>query len=145
MKMMVFVKATPSSEAGAMPSKELFEDMTAYNDELVKAGIMRGGDGLRRTKYAKRVMFTPDGRKSYVDGPFAETKELVAGFWLWEVKSMEEAMHWIARCPAPMPGEECIVELRPFIEPEDFGEGYTPELQQKWAEQKAEAERQQRG
>jgi len=145
MKVLVFVKATPSSEAGAMPTKQLIEDMTAYNEELVKAGIMKLGDGLRPSKFGKRVVFSASGKKSYVDGPFAETKELVAGFWLWEVKSMDEAMQWIARCPAPMPGEESIIELRPFIQPEDFGVEFTPELQQKWADQQAEIDRQQRG
>ena len=145
MKVIVFVKATPGSEAGALPTQQLIEDMTAYNDELVKAGIMKGGDGLRPSKYGKRVLFSKDGRKSYVDGPFAETKELIAGFWLWEVKSMDEAMQWIARCPPPMPGEESIVEVRPFIQPEDFGVEFTPELQQRWNEQQAEIERQQRG
>ena len=131
MRVMVIVKATRNSEAGVLPRKELFEKMISYNEELVKAGIMKSGDGLKPSKFGKRVEFRLDGKKSVVDGPFAETKELIAGFWLWEVKSMDEALAWAKRCPDPMPGEEATLELRPFFEAEDFGAEFTPELQDK--------------
>jgi hypothetical protein len=127
MKVMVIVKATKNSEAGEMPSEALMTAMVAYNEELVKAGIMAGGDGLRPSSHGKRIQFRGEGRR-VVDGPFAETKELIAGFWIWQVKSMEEAVAWAKRCPNPMPGEEAELELRPFVEPEDFGEALTPEL-----------------
>jgi hypothetical protein len=128
---MVMVKATANSEAGVMPGKELIEKMMRYNEELVKAGIMKSGDGLKPSKFGKRVTFRPSGNKSVIDGPFAETKELIAGYWLWEVKSMDEAVAWVMRCPDPMPGEESDIEIRPFLEAEDFGAEFTPELQDK--------------
>jgi len=140
MRVMVIVKATPNSEAGVLPRKELFENMIRYNEELVKAGIMKNGDGLKPSKFGKRVTFRPNGKKSVTDGPFAETKELIAGFWLWEVKSMDEALEWVKRCPDPMPGEESDIEIRPFFEAEDFGAEFTPELQQKVGELRKEAE-----
>jgi hypothetical protein len=131
MKVMVFVKATPNSEAETLfkePEKmaKMFAEMGRYNEELVKAGIMKGGDGLKPSKYGKRIRFS-GAKRSVIDGPFAETKELVAGFWIWEVKSMEEAVEWAKKCPNPMPGEESDLEIRPFYEAEDFGEGFTPE------------------
>lgn len=128
MRVMVIVKATKGTEDGVMPSEKLLADMTTYNEELVAAGIMKGGDGLKPSKFGKRVTFSPGGKKTVTDGPFAETKELIAGYWLWEVKSMDEALDWVKRCPDPMPGEESTLEIRPFFEAEDFGAEFTPEL-----------------
>ena len=125
---MVIVKATKNSEAGKMPSEQLLTEMGKFNEELVKAGIMLAGDGLKPSSMGKRIRFS-GGKKTVVDGPFTETKELVAGFWIWQVKSMEEAIAWVRRCPDPMPGEESEIEIRPFFEAEDFGKEYTPELQ----------------
>jgi hypothetical protein len=126
MRVMVMVKATADSEAGAMPSEELLTAMGAFNEELVKAGVMLAGEGLHPSAKGKRVRFS--GRqRTVIDGPFAETKELVAGFWLWQVKSMEEAIEWVRRCPNPMPTESEI-EIRPVFEAEDFGAELTPEL-----------------
>jgi len=126
MRVMVLVKATEDSEAGAMPSTELIEAMFNFNQELVEAGIMQGGDGLKPSSEGKRVAFDGDSRK-VVDGPFPHISELVAGFWLWEVRDMEEALEWVRRCPNPMPGPS-EVEIRPLYEIEDFGEGMTGEL-----------------
>jgi hypothetical protein len=128
MRVMVFVKADEHSEAGEMPSEELLAAMMNYNEELVKAGIMRGGDGLQPSSKGVRIHFKGDER-TVIDGPFAETKELVAGYWIWEVKSMEEAIEWAKRCPNPMLGESDL-ELRPFFEAEDFGEALTPEIRE---------------
>jgi hypothetical protein len=118
---MVIVKATKNSEAGEMPSPELFEAMGKFNEELVEAGVMLAGDGLKPSRVGKRVRFA-NGKKSVLDGPFAETKELIAGYWIWQVRSMDEALEWARRCPNPMPGEESELELRPLFEMEDFGE-----------------------
>ncbi|HAH44656.1 YciI family protein [Gimesia sp.] len=128
MKVMVMVKATPGSEAGEMPSEQLLTDMGNFNEELVKAGIMLAGEGLHPSSRGARVRFS-DTNRTVMDGPFAETKELVAGFWIWQVKSMEEAIEWVKRCPNPMT-EESDIEIRPLFEPEDFGEEFTPELQE---------------
>jgi hypothetical protein len=126
MRVMVMVKATGDSETGAMPSEELLTAMGAFNEELVKAGVMLAGEGLHPSAKGKRVRFS--GRqRTVIDGPFSETKELVAGFWLWQVKSMEEAIEWVRRCPNPMPTESEI-EIRPVFEAEDFGAEFTPEL-----------------
>jgi hypothetical protein len=122
----VFVKATDDSEAGIMPSTELLEAMGKYNEELVNAGIMLGGDGLQPSVKGKRVVFDGPNR-SVIDGPFAETRELVAGYWLWEVKDMAEAVEWVKRCPNPMLGQSEI-EIRPVFEMTDFGEAMTPEV-----------------
>jgi hypothetical protein len=126
---MVMVKATPNSEAGAMPTEELITAMGRFNEELVKAGILLAGEGLHPSRRGKRVRFS-NGRKTVIDGPFAETKELVAGFWLWQVKSMDEALDWVRRCPDPMPGEESDIEIRPVLEAEDFGEEFTPQMRE---------------
>ncbi len=126
MRVMVFVKATKDSEAGAMPSTELLEAMGKFNEELVNAGIMLAGDGLKPSGNGKRVAFDGPSRK-VIDGPFAETRELVAGYWLWEVKDMAEAVEWVKRCPNPMPGPSEI-EIRPMYEMADFGEVLTPEV-----------------
>ncbi len=144
MRVMVMVKATKNSEAGLMPSEKLLTDMTKFNDELVKAGIMLAGEGLHPSSRGKRVRFS-NGKKTVIDGPFAETKELVAGYWLWQVRSMDEALEWLRRCPDPMPGEESEIEIRPVFEPADFGEAYTPELQALEARQRAEIERRHKG
>ncbi len=126
MRVMVMVKATDDSEAGAMPTPELLEAMMKYNDELAKAGVMLAGEGLRPSSKGKRVAF--DGaRRSVIDGPFAETRELVAGFWLWEVKDMAEAVAWVKRCPNPMPGPSEI-EIREVVEAGDFGEAMTEDM-----------------
>jgi len=126
MRFMVMVKATDDSEAGMMPSEELLTAMMKYNEELVKAGIMLGGDGLQPSSKGARVAF--DGAKrTVIDGPFAETKELVAGYWIWQVRSLEEAIEWVKRCPNPMPGPSEI-EIRPFYEMQDFGDIVTPEV-----------------
>jgi hypothetical protein len=126
MRVMVLVKATKDSEAGLMPSTELFEAMGKYNEELAKAGVMLAADGLKPSSQAKRVAF--DGaRRTVIDGPFAETKELVAGYWLWEVRDMDEAVEWVRRCPNPMPGPSEI-EIRPVYEMADFGDVLTPEV-----------------
>ena len=119
MRVMVIVKATENSEKGALPSAKLLEDMGKFNEELIKAGIMLAGDGLRPSSAAKRVLFG-SGKKAVVDGPFAETKELVAGYWIWQVRSIEEAVEWAKRCPEPMPNEDGVLEIRPLFEAEDF-------------------------
>lgn len=138
MRFMVMVKATKDSEAGAPPTQELLEAMMAYNEELVKAGIMKGGDGLQPSSKGARVQF--DGAKrAVVDGPFAETKELVAGYWLWECASLDKAIAWVKRCPNPMPGPSEI-EIRPLYELADFGEIVTPETAAQWDRLKAESE-----
>ncbi len=127
MRVMVIVKATERSEAGVLPNEALLTAMGKYNEELVKAGVLLAGEGLKPSSKGKRVVFTGD-KKSVVDGPFAETRELIAGFWLWQVRDMDEALEWARRCPAPMPGEESVLELRPIFEAEDFGAALTPEL-----------------
>ena len=131
MKVMVLVKASKDSEAGVMPSTELLTAMGKYNEELVKAGIMLAGEGLHPSSKAKRVRFSGT-RRSVIDGPFTESKELVAGFWLWQVRSMDEAVEWLKRCPNPH-NEECEVEIRPLFAPEDFGAELTPELKEQEA------------
>jgi hypothetical protein len=126
---MVILKATPNSESGVMPKMEDIEKTIRFNEEMTKAGILKSADGLKPSKFGKRLTFRPHRKPSITDGPFAETKELVAGYWIWEVKSMEEAMEWAMRIPDPSPGQESDVEIRPFFGPEDFGEEFTPELQ----------------
>jgi len=126
MRVMVIVKATKDSEAGVMPTTELLTAMGKYNEELVKAGIMLAGDGLKPTSQGKRVRFE-GSKRSVIDGPFTETKELIAGYWIWQVRSMEEAVEWLKRCPNPH-SEDCEVEIRPVFEAADFGENFTPEL-----------------
>ena len=140
MRVMVIVKGTKNSEAGKLPSEKLLNEMGKYNEELVKAGIMVGGDGLQPSVKGKRVVFS-GGKRTVVDGPFAEAKELVAGYWIWQVKSMDEALEWVRRCPDPMPGEEGVLELRPILEMEDFGENVTPEVRERDARLRAEIEK----
>jgi hypothetical protein len=139
MRVMVIVKATRESEAGEMPSEALLTAMGNFNEELVKAGIMLAGEGLHPSSRGKRVRFSGT-RRTVIDGPFAETKELIAGFWLWQVKSMEEAIEWVRRCPNPMPTESEI-EIRPVFEAEDFGAELTPELRAQEERQRAEIEK----
>jgi hypothetical protein len=128
MRFMVFVKATKDSEAGIMPSEQLLRDMGNFNEELVKAGVMLAGEGLQPSSKGARVRFSGD-KRTVIDGPFAETKELVAGFWIWKCKSLQEAIDWVKRCPNPMPGESDI-EIRQIFEVEDFGAELTPELRE---------------
>ncbi len=131
MKVMVAVKATKQSEAGEMPSEKLLSEMMAFNEALVKAGILLDGAGLHPSSKGARIRFSASG-KSVIDGPFSETNQLIAGFWVWQVKSMEEAIEWARRCPSPMPdSEESYLEIRPYFETEDFGAELTPELQQR--------------
>ena len=137
MRVMVMVKASKNSEAGALPDTKLLTEMGAFNDQLVKAGIMLAGDGLKPSSTGKRVRFSGT-KRTVVDGPFAETKELVAGYWIWQVRSMDEALEWVKRCPNPMPGEESEIEIRPVFEAEDFGESVTPELRAQEERQRAE-------
>ena len=125
MRVMVLVKATEDSEAGVMPTTEMFDAMGAFNEELVNAGIMQTGEGLKPTSAGRRVAFDGDSR-SVIDGPFGVTNELVAGFWIWEVKDLDEAVEWVKRAPNPMPGPSEI-EIRPFYEYEDFGDAMSPE------------------
>lgn len=138
MRVMVLVKASPESEAGEMPSEELLTQMGSFNEELVKAGIMLAGDGLHPTSKAKRIRFTGKQRK-VIDGPFAETKELVAGYWIWQVKSIDEAVEWLKRAPFDGGTE---IELRPVFEAEDFGAEYTSELRAKDEQLRVELETQ---
>ena len=137
MRVMVLVKADKDSEAGVMPSEQLLTDMGNFNEELVKAGVMLAGEGLHPSSKGKRVRFSGD-KKTVIDGPFAETKELIAGFWMWQVKSMDEAIEWIKRAPF----QETEIELRPVFEAEDFGAEFTPELREQEDRLRVEIERQ---
>jgi len=135
---MVIVKANKDTEAGVMPSEQLLKEMGNYNEQLVKAGIMLAGEGLHPTSKAVRIQFSGT-RRNVIDGPFAETKELIAGYWLWQVKSMQEAIDWAKRCPNPT-GEDSVLEIRPLFEAEDFGEEFTPELRQQEERIRTQAE-----
>ena len=141
MRFMILVKATKNSEAGVLPSQELLTAMMKYNEELTNAGIMLAGEGLQPSSKGARVRF--DGAKrTVIDGPFAETKELVAGFWLWQCKSREDAIEWVKRCPNPMPGEVSEIEIRQVFEAEEFGEEFTPELRKQEERLRAKSEQQ---
>jgi hypothetical protein len=140
MRVMVMIKATKNTEDGVLPTEQLVSDMMKFNEALVQAGVMLGGDGLKPTKFGKKMLFKGD-KRLLIDGPFTETKEVVAGYWVWQVKSMEEAIEWVRRVPHPMPGEDTEIEIRPFYEVEDFGEAATPELRAKEAELRAQSER----
>ena len=142
MRVMVMVKATDDSEAGVMPSAELLTAMGNYNEELIKAGVMLAGEGLHPSSKGKRVRFAGADR-SVIDGPFAETKELIAGFWILQVKDMDEAVEWVKRCPNPMPGESEI-EIRPVFEAEDFGDEFSPELREREQRMREQVESQSR-
>ena len=139
MRVMVIVKATPGSEAGEMPTQELLTAMGNYNEELVKAGLMQAGDGLHPSSKGKRVRFSGQDRTVF-DGPFAETKELIAGFWIWQVTSMDEAVEWVKRCPNPM-NEDSDIEIRPIFEADDFGAELTPQLKEQEERLRAGLER----
>jgi hypothetical protein len=141
MRVMVIVKADKSTEAGVMPSENLLAEMGNYNEQLVKAGIMQAGEGLKPSKDGARIHFA-GAKRTVIDGPFAETKELIAGFWMWKVKSMAEAIEWAKKCPNPT-GEESVLEIRPVFEAEDFGEEFTPELRAQEERLRGEIERQQ--
>ena len=138
MRVMVLIKATERSEAGEMPSQDLLEQMTAFNEELVKAGVMLAGDGLHPSSKGVRVEFS-GGERKVIDGPFTETKELLAGYWVWQVKSMDEATEWVKRIPNPE-GEHGVVEIRPVFEADDFGDELTPELREREARLRAQTE-----
>ncbi len=129
MRVMVLVRATKDSEAGTLPDEKLMSDMGKFNEELVKAGVMLAGEGLHPSSKGKRVRFS-GSKRTVADGPFAETKELIAGYWLWQVRSMEEAVEWLKRSPNPFPGVDSEVEIRPVYEAEDFGDEFTPELRE---------------
>lgn len=139
MRFMIIVKATKDSETGVMPDEKLLTEMGKYNEELVRAGVMLAGEGLHPSSKGARVRFS-GAQRTVIDGPFTETKELIAGFWLWQVRSLEEAIEWVKRCPNPMPGESEI-EIRQVFEAEDFGEEFTPELREQEKRVWAEAER----
>jgi hypothetical protein len=138
---MVIIKATENSEAGKLPGEKLLTEMGRFNEELVKAGVMLGGDGLKPSSAGMRVKLA-GGKRSVTDGPFAETKELIAGYWIWQVGSMDDALEWLRRCPDPMPGEESEIEIRPLFEMEDFGDEVTPELRESEARMRKALERQ---
>jgi hypothetical protein len=137
MRFMIIVKATKDSEAGVMPSEQLLTEMGKFNEELVNAGVMLAGEGLQPSSKGARVKFSGSTRTVF-DGPFAETKELIAGYWLWQVKSKEEAIEWVKRCPNPMPGEDSEIEIRQVFEAEDFGAEFTPELREQEERLRAE-------
>ncbi|HXF61477.1 MAG TPA: YciI family protein [Caldilineaceae bacterium] len=138
MRVMVLVKATEESEAGVMPSEQMLAEMGAYNEELVKAGVMLAGEGLHPSSKGKRVVFSGT-KRTVIDGPFAETRELIAGFWIWQVSSMDEAVEWVRRMPNPMITES-VVEIRPVFEAEDFGDALTPELREREEALRAQVE-----
>jgi hypothetical protein len=142
MRVMVIVKANEDTEAGIMPSEELLREMGNYNEELVKAGIMLAGEGLHPTSKGVRIKFS-GSKRTVIDGPFAETKELIAGYWLWRVKSLQEAIEWAKRCPNPT-GEESALEIRPIFENDDFGEEFTPELREQEDRLRAQIEQHQK-
>ena len=143
MRFMVIVKANKDTEAGVMPSEELLAAMGKFNEEMVNAGIMLAGEGLAPSSKGARIRFTADGKRTVIDGPFAETKELIAGFWLLQVKSMEECIEWVKRCPTPMgPGEEAEIEIRQVFEAEDFGAEFTPELREQEERLRTQIEKQ---
>ena len=137
MRFCVMVRATPTSEAGTMPSEKLIAEMTRFNEELVKAGVMLAGEGLHPSSKGARLKISGD-KRVVVDGPFAETKELIAGFWLWQCKSREEALEWLKRCPRPFEQGDCEIELRQVFEAEDFGAEFTPELREQEERQRAQ-------
>ena len=139
MRFMILVKADKNSEAGVLPDEKLLTEMGKFNEELVKAGVMLAGEGLQPSSKGARVKFTGD-KRTVTDGPFTEAKELIAGFWLWQVKSKEEAIEWVKRCPNPMPGTESEIEIRQVFEAEDFGAEFTPELRKQEERVRAQAE-----
>lgn len=143
MKVMVMVKATKNSEAGILPNERLLSEMGRFNEALVEAGILLAGEGLHPTSRGKRVRFT-GGRRSVEDGPFTDSKDLVAGFWIWRVRSMDEALDWARRCPNPMPGEDAELEIRPIYDTDDFGAAATPEIREREERLRKDVDRQKR-
>ena len=141
MRFMIIVKATSDSEAGVMPKEPIIAAMAAYHEELAKAGVLLDASGLQPSSRGWRVKYSGE-KRTVIEGPFAETKELIAGYWIWQVKSMDEAIEWVRRCPDPMPGEESEIEIRPVFEAEDFGEEFTPELRAQEEHLRAKVERQ---
>ncbi|MBM7060056.1 YciI family protein [Pseudomonas sp. UL073] len=141
MRFMIIIKATQDSEAGKMPDEQLLAAMGKFNEELVQAGVMLAGDGLHPSSRGARVRFS-GGKHSVTDGPFAETKELIAGFWIWQLNSLQEAIDWVKRCPDPMPGSEAEIEIRPIFEAEDFGAEFTPELRAREEQLRAQIDEQ---
>ena len=141
MRFMILVKADKNSEAGVLPDEKLLAELGKFNEELVKAGVMLAGEGLHPSSKGARVKFSR-AKRTVIDGPFAETKELVAGFWLWQVKSLEEAIEWVKRCPNPFPDTESEVEIRPIFEAEDFGAEFTPELREQEERLRVQIEKQ---
>src|SRR5438309_569305 len=139
MRFMILVKADKNSEAGVLPSEKLLTEMGKFNEELVKAGVMLAGEGLQPSSKGARVKFSRD-KRTVTDGPFTEAKELIAGFWLWQVKSKEEAIEWVKHCPNPMPGTESEIEIRQVFEAEDFGAEFTPELRKQEERLRAQSE-----
>ena len=140
MRFMMMIKADKNTEAGVLPSKELVAAMDNFNQEMVKAGVMLAGEGLHPSSKGARITFHGGGKRTVTDGPFTEAKELIAGFWLWQVKSKEEAIEWVKRCPNPMPGMESEIEIRQVFEAEDFGAEFTPELRKQEERVRAQAE-----
>jgi hypothetical protein len=140
MRFMVMVKATKDSEAGVMPDQKLLEEMGRFNEELVNAGIMQAGEGLHPSSKGARIKFSKDNKRTVVDGPFTETKDLVAGFWIWKCKSRDEAIAWAKRSPSPHPGQDCEIEIRQVFEAEDFGAEFTPEERAKEERLRAKVE-----
>jgi len=140
MRFMVMVRATKDSESGALPDEKMLAAMTKFNEELVRAGVMLAGEGLQPSSKGARVKFSREGKPSVVDGPFPETKELVAGFWMWKVASREEALEWAKRCPPPFSNQECEIELRQVFEAEDFGAEFTPELRERQEQMRSKLE-----
>ena len=141
MRFMILLKADKTTEAGVLPDEKLLAQMGKYNEELVKAGVMLAGEGLHPTSKGKRVRFSGE-KRTVIDGPFAETKELVAGFWMWQVKSMEEAIEWVKRCPNPFPDTESEIEIRQVFEADDLGAEFTPELREQEERLRAQVEKQ---
>jgi hypothetical protein len=141
MRVMVIIKADKDSEAGVLPDEKLLTDMGNFNEELVKAGVMQAGEGLHPSSKGKRVRFSGN-KRTVIDGPFPETKELIGGFWLWKVKSMDEAIEWVKRCPNPFPDQESEVEIRQIFEADDFGAEFTPELREQEDRLRAQIEKQ---
>ena len=140
MRFLVMVKANKDSEAGVMPDERMLTEMGKFNDELVKAGVMLAGEGLQPSSKGTRISYS-GSKRTVRDGPFTETKELVAGYWLWQVRSMDEAVEWVKRCPNPMPDSEGVIEIRQVFEAEDFGEAFTPELRKQEERQRAAIEK----
>jgi hypothetical protein len=140
MRFMILVKADKNSEAGVLPDEKLLTEMGKFNEELVKAGVMLAGEGLQPSSKGARVKFS-GSKRTVIDGPFAETKELIAGYWLWQVKSKEEAIEWVKRCPNPFPGTESEIEIRQLFEAEDFGAEFTPELREQEERMRAQIDK----